>query len=419
VNLGHDWRAQVDEEGRLVLPPEAAARYGLLPGAQVRLDANGDSLRLRRPVTQLAKLYVEPTNRCNLACRTCVRNVWDEPLGEMDNTTFERVLGGLRAASSPPTVFFGGFGEPLAHPDIVGMVAQTKALGSRVELITNGTLLSEPLSRELIAARLDTLWVSLDGARPESYADVRLGAALPQVLDNIARFRDARRPGLNRVPTPHIGIAFVAMRRNIADLPDLLRLGRHLGVSHYSVSNVLPYTKEMCSEVLCNGSLTQITYLPSIWVPHLNLPKIDLQADTREALYRVLRGRENVSYAGMNLGAANDRCPFIEGGSAAIGWDGGLSPCLPLLHSYTSYLGERPRLSRRYVVGNVNRTPLGELWQASEHIAFRQRVQAFDFAPCTFCGGCEMAEANQEDCFGNEFPTCGGCLWAQGVIQCP
>jgi hypothetical protein len=30
-----------------------------------------------------------------------------------------------------------------------------------------------------------------------------------------------------------------------------------------------------------------------------------------------------------------------------------------------------------------------------------------------------MSEANEEDCFGNGFPTCGGCLWAQGVLQCP
>jgi hypothetical protein len=46
-------------------------------------------------------------------------------------------------------------------------------------------------------------------------------------------------------------------------------------------------------------------------------------------------------------------------------------------------------------------------------------VQGFAFAPCTFCGGCEMLDGNEEDCLGNEFPACGGCLWAQGLIQCP
>ena len=30
-----------------------------------------------------------------------------------------------------------------------------------------------------------------------------------------------------------------------------------------------------------------------------------------------------------------------------------------------------------------------------------------------------MASTNGEDCYGNALPACGGCLWAQGVIQCP
>jgi len=36
------------------------------------------------------------------------------------------------------------------------------------------------------------LWVSLDGATPDSYADVRLGAALPEVLANLKSFRNIR-----------------------------------------------------------------------------------------------------------------------------------------------------------------------------------------------------------------------------------
>ena len=31
----------------------------------------------------LRKVYVEPTNACNLACATCVRHAWDEPEGSM------------------------------------------------------------------------------------------------------------------------------------------------------------------------------------------------------------------------------------------------------------------------------------------------------------------------------------------------
>jgi MoaA/NifB/PqqE/SkfB family radical SAM enzyme len=96
-----------------------------------------------------------------------------------------------------------------------------------------------------------------------------------------------------------------------------------------------------------------------------------------------------------------------------------VSPCLALLHSHTSYLNERKRRSKRYVVGNVNEHTMSELWSSPEYVAMRERVQSFQFSPCAFCGGCDFSEANEEDCFGNAFPTCGGCLWAQGIIQCP
>jgi MoaA/NifB/PqqE/SkfB family radical SAM enzyme len=284
-------------------------------------------------------------------------------------------------------------------------------------LITNGTLLTPQRSRALISAGLDLLWVSLDGARPESYADVRLGAELPQVLKNIDDFRAARRA--SHRPTPEIGIAFVAMRRNIADLPELLRLSTRLGAAYYLVTNVLPYTREMCDEVLYSRALTEITYIPSRWVPHLEMPRMDATDETREVHYAILRAAYNLSYNGDNLGRANDRCPFIERGSTAIAWDGSLSPCLPLMHDHEGYLNRRLRRSRRYVVGNLVTHDLLDLWNHPDYVDFRQRVQAFDFAPCTVCGGCDLSEANEEDCYGNTFPTCGGCLWAQGVIQCP
>jgi hypothetical protein len=52
-------------------------------------------------------------------------------------------------------------------------------------------------------------------------------------------------------------------------------------------------------------------------------------------------------------------------------------------------------------------------------VALRERLLAFDFAPCTVCNSCDMADENLEDCFGSTAPACGGCLWAQGFIQCP
>lgn len=424
MKLKPELRAQVDDEGRLVLPPEVVSRFGLEPGTQILIDEGGSNLRLRRPVTYLSKVYVEPTNRCNLECRICIRNNWDGPLGQMSSETFLRIVEGLKLFSPSPTVFFGGFGEPLAHPDIAEMVAQAKALGSRVELVTNGTLLTKERSRQLIDAGLDMLWVSLDGATPESYADVRLGAALPEVLANLRDFSDARGHGgsyyyffPDASVRPQLGIVSVVMKRNIADLPSVIRLGNRVGATQFLVTNVLPYTADMCKEVLYSRALSDLACVPSSY--RRELPRINIDKDTTEPLFWTIRNGHTLTLAGANLAEGKDRCPFIEKGATAIAWDGSLTPCLPLLHNHTSFMNDQQRVSKRYVIGNVVERDLSDLWNDREYITFRDRVQRFDFSPCTFCGGCDLSERNQEDCFGSPFPACGACLWAQGVIQCP
>lgn len=412
-----EYTVTVDAEGRLQLPAEVAQRMGIWPGAVVHLDLDECGLHARPTIYRLCKIYIEPTTHCNLACRTCVRNVWDEPMGHMAQETFARIMDGIRAFPLPQTVFFGGFGEPLFHPNIVTMVAQAKERGASVELITNGTLLDETRARQLIAAGLDVLWVSLDGATPESYTDVRLGAALPSVIENIAHFRRLRPTA--QLPAPEIGIVFVAMARNYHELPDLLRLARTLGATRFMVSNVLPHTPEMRGEVLYRYAMSNDTYFPSPREPQLAMPKMDAERLANPALYEAICGNWNLNFIGTQSHLTSDRCPFIEAGATAIGYDGGVSPCLPLLHSNHNYLNGLDRHARRYVVGNVNERSLPELWHAPEYVAFRARVQAFDFAPCTICDGCPLSETNEEDCYGNGFPTCGGCLWAQGFVQCP
>ena len=411
-----EW-ARVNAAGHIVLPPEVAAQLGLMPGAEVRLEATQNGLCLHRPVTHLAKVYIEPTIDCNLDCVTCFRNGWDEPTGRMTDETFAAILAGLRELNPLPTVYFGGIGEPTFHKRTIEWIAQAKALGARVEMITNGTLLTEKRARQIIDAGLDRLWVSIDGASPESYADVRLGAELPRVLENLSRFRQMRKGG--HFAKPEIGVTFVAMKRNIADLPKVLKLSRELGARHFNVSNVLPVTADLQSEMLYTRALSDLTYLPAREIPRLSLPKMDFNEITRDALMQAFQSGFSVNYAGNSWGGANDVCNYIESGSMSIAWNGAVSPCWPLMHTHQSYLHAKPRQNKSHVIGNVRERSVSDLWLDPEYVAYRQKVQSFGFAPCTFCGGGETSESNVEDCYANEFPACGGCLWSQGVIQCP
>jgi MoaA/NifB/PqqE/SkfB family radical SAM enzyme len=182
---------------------------------------------------------------------------------------------------------------------------------------------------------------------------------------------------------------------------------------------VAPYTRDMQDERLYAHSISNTAFLDSPWVPHLSLPKMDLEAETARVFLQTLKSGCNISFAGSNFGGANDVCNFIASGSMSIRWDGKASPCWPLMHSHTSYLHGKQRHNRQHIIGSIHEHSLAELWNDPQYVAYRERVQSFVFAPCTFCGGCDLSEANEEDCMGNIFPTCGGCLWAQGVIQCP
>jgi MoaA/NifB/PqqE/SkfB family radical SAM enzyme len=404
---------QVDEGGNLKIPPEIVREMGFAPGARVKLSRSADRLVVHRPVSTIARVYVEPTTRCNLKCRTCMRNVWEEPIGDMNERTLARILMSIEALPHPPTVFFGGLGEPLTHPGIVDMVKRVKRLGSPAEAITNGLLLDERRAEELIRAGLDSLWVSIDGASPECYGDVRPEGSLPDVVENLKTLRDLKvREGSQ---TPQIGISFVAMKRNAAEFPEVLRLGYRMGARKFLVTNVYPHTQDLLEEIL---------YMRSIGEPmgsraKIAIPRMDLKKETIEILETAMEGHYGAQLEGLELLFPSDTCPFAARGSVAVRWDGKVSPCLPLLHTHVNYLGDRLRVNYSYSLGSILDHSLPDLWNNPEYTQLRGRLEEFDFSPCTICNSCEMANDNERDCFGNMIPACGGCLWAQGFIQCP
>lgn len=413
------YNAQVNENSDITLPTHLLKELGIAPGDDLRIEKNGHGIYLRPPIHTLRRVYIEVTNKCNLNCSTCMRNVWEAKFGNMTERTFERILAGLEDFSEAE-IFFGGYGEPLSHPNILRMVERAKAQGHRVSLITNGILLTERVIEKLIDLHLDMLWVSLDGASPECYADVRLGDALPVVLENLKRLQTKKYfkfGGSNWSDHPKLGIAFVAMRRNIHDLSEVIRLGSRLGAVEFSISNVLAHNRELLEENLYMRSLDMV--VGQEIRPTVHMPLMDVSPQTMKALADVMKGMNRLELTGSLLNGNTDQCPFVERGSMSIRWDGKVSPCLPLLYTHTHYLDERKRTSREYFVGDVGVDNLSEIWNKQEYRDLRKRLQDFDFSPCAFCNSCEMADENLEDCFGNVHPTCGGCLWARGLIRCP
>jgi MoaA/NifB/PqqE/SkfB family radical SAM enzyme len=155
------------------------------------------------------------------------------------------------------------------------------------------------------------------------------------------------------------------------------------------------------------------------WQPVVHVPQMDVNQATSEVIIELLKGDHRLELFGGKLEGTPQRCPFAERGSLSVRWDGKVSPCLPLLYTHTQYLDDRKRSSQAFFVGDLREQDLPSIWNKDSYVSLRESLDMFDFSPCVLCNSCDMVDQNLEDCYGNVHPTCGGCLWAQGLIRCP
>jgi MoaA/NifB/PqqE/SkfB family radical SAM enzyme len=407
-------RPDGDPSGRIVVPFALAAHLGTLGGDELVVEAVPEGVLVT--VDRLRKVYVEATGQCNLGCTMCPRQAWAGSAGHMTDRCYGALLAGLpEAAPDGVTLAFGGFGEPTIHPGFLDMVARARYAGRRVELITNGTTMSALLAQRLAELGVAQVTVSIDGGEDDAYRAMRAADRAP-TLDALARLREHARRGSHRMS---IGVACVATRQTVGSLPALIASAQRLRLDFVSISNVVPHTRALAESALCEHAAQVSNMRPESWRPRLSIGRFDLNDTTRPLLEAVLKLLQVIPPPAFDRGGWHNHCRFVREGVVAVSWDGRVAPCLSLLYSHTEHLGGRDKTVRSFEVGRVESGPLRDLWRDAGFREFRAQVRKFDMSPCLSCGGCDISETNEGDCFGTPFPACSECLWAQGLVLCP
>jgi MoaA/NifB/PqqE/SkfB family radical SAM enzyme len=193
------------------------------------------------PSTEELRRYVAPppeligleiTARCNLQCPMCHRH------GTMPHSFFqeqdmrldalERVAPVLTTARQ---VLLTGGGEPFLVSELADFIDECHKINPNIEvmLISNGVLLTEKRARMVIEKRVHGIDFSMDGHI--QYGHVGGGADFDKVKDNIGRLARLKREyGLDE---PHIRIAFVAMRDNLCEIPNIIDFAAEVGAAVY------------------------------------------------------------------------------------------------------------------------------------------------------------------------------------------
>lgn len=248
-----------------------------------------------------------------------------EDRGYMDETLYNKIID--EACHFVFDINLAHRGESLLHPRLVDMILYAKESKLYTRLHTNGSLLTEDLSRKIIGSGLDRLSFSFDGNSKEAYERIREGGDFDKTTQNIIRFLEIKQ--VTKSKTPETSIEVI----NFESLPD--------------------------AELKAEKKRFQSRFK--------NLPLDSfVSKDMHNWAGEIEKAREHDNYS---------VCPF-PWNALVIFWDGAVLPCTQ------DFFGQ-------YIVGNVKDSSLEEIWNGENMYALRQRLKEQDLAEMPTCSNCD------------------------------
>jgi radical SAM protein with 4Fe4S-binding SPASM domain len=174
------------------------------------------------------KLTIDIGNICNLRCPLCPTGRGDRSAakGLMKMGDFETIVNEM--APYLTHLDLHNWGEPLLHPDLVPMIRYAKGRSVPVYMSTNLTMMDRTKAEELMATRLEKVFISCDAASPETYDLYRKGGDFETVINNIRVLVKAREQVGNTYT--RLKLLFHVFKHNQHEIEKVQRLAMGLGV---------------------------------------------------------------------------------------------------------------------------------------------------------------------------------------------
>lgn len=319
---------------------------------------------------------LEPTFRCNLECPMCPRFSSEDPHLDMSMETYSRICDAMEYAH---TVDFTGWGEPLLNRRIFEMIEMARERSCRTTMTSNGTALVHKNCLGLIDSGLDSLVVSIDGMRPETYDPIRIGASFESVSKKLRTLTELKR---THRPSMEVGVAFTIQDKNAEDLerivPWMLSVGadvlhlKHLNVVSNADDWASSFLRYVHQPVSSNGlALMQLEDRIAALMQEAERAGIRLMMHSEFPLTSALKGRH---------------CLATPLNSVYFSYDGKVSPCCHFGHHVSRYFEGRfyPPSSLEY--GDINEEPFESIWGSPPFRGFRRGFEEAEYpSACRTC----------------------------------
>lgn len=182
----------------------------------------------------LRTLFWEATLNCNAGCPFCGSSCGERRVEDLDGKTVIRAFRELREDCDPAGVMVNVTGgEPLLRKDLFSVMGEIHALGFPWGMVTNGSLITGEVIRQMKETGMSTISVSIDGLFEAHEKQRRLPGAFPKIIDGI---RGLGKAGFLEC----LQITTVVTRENLDDLEEMLAFFSMLPVDSWRIATVDP-----------------------------------------------------------------------------------------------------------------------------------------------------------------------------------
>ncbi len=216
-------------------------------------------------------------------------------------------------------------GEPLLYKNIIDLLNLIKQYKLKLNLTTNGTFprLSVEDWGQLILPIASDVKISINGASKEINESIMEGIDFDKHIEFIKKFleiRDViRKKGLNH---PTITLQATFMKRNLKEMPELLRLAIKLGIDRFKGHHLWITHPELDEESLKKKKIDIKRWNTIVEKMNLIFENERLKNGNKIRLDNVY----SIPIKNVNVIPNNYLCPFL-GKEAWIAWDGVFNVC--------------------------------------------------------------------------------------------
>jgi MoaA/NifB/PqqE/SkfB family radical SAM enzyme len=280
-------------------------------------------------------LGLELTDRCDLACAHCLRQVVPPRSWRARDLDFDlalRLCGEARALAVPHVALTGG--EPMLHPGFSEIVDGLLAHGLTYHFLSNGLGLPERLPALLAVparrAGLRDICVSLDGATESTHDRTRGTGTFRRTLAGIAVARAMGVP---------VSLLMTVTRVNRHEIDAMGLLAHHLGAAKLYFTHFMPNGRPGASADLdlTTAERHQVEAVIKRLIAALRLP--------------IFMGE------GYYASEVDHQCATVQGAILNVDPEGHLTFCCELSNYYGD---ERPPADRDDFIADLAVTPLAE-----------------------------------------------------------